>query len=183
MRIIGGVFGGRRLFPPKDQATRPITDRAKQSLFDILSPRIPDAAVYDLFSGTGSMGLECISRDARHATFFDADRSAVARLRRNIEVLGVQDRATVVSGDLFKYFASRSPTSGLDLIFLDPPYRFLRERPQDLQQLGATLATYLTPDGLLIFRHHPKDTLALPPLHMTDQRTYGRMCIDFLQRT
>src|SRR5215218_1934949 len=101
MRIIAGEFRGRRLLPPETEATRPITDRVKQSLFDILAPLLPDARVYDCFAGTGSMGLESLSRGASHATFFETDRSAAGRLRRNIETLKVQDQSTVVTQDLF----------------------------------------------------------------------------------
>ena len=72
MRIIAGEFRGRKLLPPEGDVTRPITDRVKQSLFDILAPRIDGARVYDCFAGTGSMGLECLSRGAEHATFFEA---------------------------------------------------------------------------------------------------------------
>src|SRR6476469_1469020 len=99
MRIIAGEFRGRRLLAPEGDATRPITDRVKQSLFDILSPRIEGATVYDCFAGTGSMGLECLSRGASHATFFEADRSAVQRLRKNISTIAVGDRADVIAGD------------------------------------------------------------------------------------
>ena len=81
MRIIAGEFRGRKLIPPQGDATRPITDRVKQSLFDILTPRIDGARIYDLFAGTGSMGLECLSRGAAHSTFFEADRSALERLK------------------------------------------------------------------------------------------------------
>src|SRR5689334_22888118 len=93
MRIIAGEFRSRTILPPATGATRPITDRVKQSLFDILSPRIEGARVYDCFAGTGSMGLECVSRGAVHATFFEADRSAAALLRKNIATLGVRDRS------------------------------------------------------------------------------------------
>ena len=72
MRIIAGEFRGRRLLPPTGDNTRPITDRAKQSLFDILAPLIPNSVVYDCFAGTGSMGLECLSRGAKLTTFFEA---------------------------------------------------------------------------------------------------------------
>src|SRR5688572_1371831 len=75
VRIIAGEFRGRRLLAPKTDATRPITDRVKQSLFDILAPVIPESVVYDTFAGTGSMGLECLSRGAAGVTFFEADRS------------------------------------------------------------------------------------------------------------
>src|SRR3954470_3194229 len=96
MRIIAGEFRGRKLLPPEGDVTRPITDRVKQSLFDILSPRIEGARVYDCFAGTGSMGLECLSRGAEHATFFEADRSALTRLEKNIATIQVQNRSKVV---------------------------------------------------------------------------------------
>src|SRR5688572_8601744 len=109
MRIIAGEFRSRRILPPASDATRPITDRVKQSLFDILTPWLDAARVYDCFAGTGSMGLESLSRGAAHVTFFEADRSPAALLRKNIATLGVQRRSTVVDRDLFKWFES-SPT-------------------------------------------------------------------------
>src|SRR3954451_21285520 len=104
MRIIAGEFRGRKLLAPESDTTRPITDRVKQSLFDILTPMIPDAVVYDCFAGTGSMGLESLSRGAARAIFFERDRSALQRLKRNIEALGVVDRSGVVSEDIFRWF-------------------------------------------------------------------------------
>src|SRR4051812_35820357 len=140
MRIIAGEFRGRKLLPPAGDATRPITDRVKQSLFDILSPRIEGAHVYDCFAGTGSMGLECLSRGAQQATFFEIDRSALGLLKKNISSLGVGDRSRIVPADLFKWFASPPPSRKVDLIFLDPPYRFLGERPEELQKLAKHMA-------------------------------------------
>src|SRR6266496_3078891 len=134
MRIIAGKFRSRKIFAPQSDATRPITDRVKQSLFDILSPRIECAHVYDCFAGTGSMGLECLSRGAEHVTFFESDRSAAALLRKNIAALGVESNSTVVALDIFKWFETTPPPPRkIDLIFLDPPYRFLRDRPDDLR--------------------------------------------------
>src|SRR5215213_7465513 len=109
MRIIAGEFRSRPILPPASDATRPITDRAKQSLFDILSPHIDGVRVYDCFAGTGSMGLECLSRGALHATFFEADRSAAALLRKNVATLRVQDRSMIVDRDLFKWFEAAEP--------------------------------------------------------------------------
>src|SRR3954469_10416111 len=106
MRIIAGEFRSRVILAPKGDTTRPITDRVKQSLFDILAPHIEGARVYDCFAGTGSMGLECLSRRASHVTFFEADRSAVALLRKNIAALGVQNKSLVIDRDLFKWFST-----------------------------------------------------------------------------
>ena len=185
MRIIAGEFRGRRLLAPAGDVTRPITDRVKQSLFDILAPLIPDATVYDCFAGTGSMGLECLSRGASFATFFEADRSAAKRLEKNIATLDVGERSRVVQGDLFRWFEARADadkSAGADLIFLDPPYRFLRERPEDLRRLATRFATaHLKPDGTVIFRHDAGDQLELAGLARTDMRTYGGMTLEFLQ--
>src|SRR4051794_16354686 len=141
MRIIAGEFRGRKLLPPQGDVTRPITDRVKQSLFDILAPDLPGARVYDCFAGTGSMGIESLSRGAAHVTFFEADRSAVARLKRNIAAVFAADRSTVVAGDLFRWFdAATDASNNVDLVFLDPPYRFLRERPEDVRRLASAIA-------------------------------------------
>ena len=186
MRIIAGQFRGRRLLPPATGATRPVTDRVKQSTFDILAPLVPDAVVYDCFAGTGSMGLECLSRGAAHVTFFEADRSAARLLRQNIDALGVAARSTVVLGDLFQWFANAPPSRPpalADVVFLDPPYRLLRDQPADLAAWAAAVtAGHLAPAGLVVFRHDATDALALPPLTAADVRTYGSMAVEFLRR-
>ena len=182
MRIIAGEFRGRKLLAPEGDTTRPITDRVKQSLFDILTPLLPDARVYDCFAGTGSMGLESLSRGAARATFFEADHPALTRLRKNIDALQVKDRCKVVGGDLFQYLANPASAGRVDIIFLDPPYRFLHQQPADLQRLARNLvAGHLQPAGMIVFRHDAADSLALPGLAANDQRTYGGMTLEFLQ--
>jgi 16S rRNA (guanine966-N2)-methyltransferase len=182
MRIIAGEHRGRVLLAPEGDATRPITDRAKQSLFDIVTPLIAGARVYDCFAGTGSMGLECLSRSAAHVTFFERDRSALARLRKNIESLRATERATVVAQDIFRYFDSSRVAANTALVFLDPPYRFLTERPDALTRLAAALTTsHLSPGAIVVFRHDSRDRLEMPPLTSYDQREYGGMTIEFLR--
>ena len=181
MRIIAGEFRGRKLLPPDTAATRPVTDRVKQSVFDILTPLLDGAVVYDCFAGTGSMGLECLSRGAARVTFFEADRSAAARLQQNIATLKVEDRSTVITADLFRWLADAARRDAATLVFLDPPYRFLRERPSDLQSLASNLAArHLAPGATLIFRHDAVDALDLPPLARADVREYGGMTVEFL---
>lgn len=197
MRIIAGEFRGRQLLVPEGSTTRPITDRVKQSLFDILASRLDGAIIYDIFAGTGSLGLEALSRGASHCTFFEQDRSALSRLSQNIASLRLQGRCRIIPGDLFKHFqranerphtfqeagrpaaAPAGPTP--DVIFLDPPYRFLTDRPDELLQLALHLThAHMKPDTLLVFRHDARDTLALPRLAVIDQRTYGDMAIELL---
>src|SRR4051812_11126598 len=182
MRIIAGEFRGRPLLPPVGDDTRPITDRAKQSLFDILAPNIPGAVVFDVFAGTGSMGLECLSRGAKRTVFFEKDRSAAELLRKNIATFKVSERTQVVASDLFQWFAT-PPAPGAakaDLVFLDPPYRFLRDMPAELLRLAVDVAARLAPDGIVVFRHDVADNLDLPPLRQYDLRTYGGMAIELL---
>jgi len=182
VRIIAGEFRGRKLLPPASETTRPVTDRVKQSVFDILNPLIPGAVVYDCFAGTGSMGLECLSRGAAQVTFFEADRGATDRLRKNIHTLKVDDRSVVVPRDLFRWISEPTSHGGATLVFLDPPYRFLRERADDLRSWARHVAArHLAPGGTVIFRHDAADVLALPPMQVVDVRTYGGMTVEFLQ--
>jgi 16S rRNA (guanine966-N2)-methyltransferase len=185
MRIIAGLFRGRKLVAPEGLATRPITDRVKQSLFDILTPRLADSIVYDCFAGTGSMGLESLSRGCSSVAFFESDRSAVSRLRRNISTLSVENQARIVSTDLFRYFSDTrnapAPDGRAKIVFLDPPYRFVTERAKELLGLARDLMSrHLAPGGLVVFRHDSAVTLGLPPLLPHDSRGYGSMTLDFL---
>lgn len=192
MRIIAGVHRGRVLTPPPGEAetqrgqgvTRPITDRAKQSLFDVIAPWLTeDAVVVDLFAGTGSMGLECLSRGVAKALFYEADRGALAGLRENIAKLRVESASQVIGGDLFRLFSPpAAPEAGcLDVVFLDPPYRFLRERPEALKELAEKIAIALKPDGIVSFRHDAEDRLDLPGLSTARELTYGTMTIELLK--
>jgi 16S rRNA (guanine(966)-N(2))-methyltransferase RsmD len=183
MRIIAGEFRGRKLLPPAGLVTRPVTDRVKQSMFDCLADLVVDAAVYDCFAGTGSMGLECLSRGGKHVTFFENDGSAVAILRKNIAALRVEEQSRVVSGDLFAWFArTLAPKTKADLLFLDPPYRFLNERPDDLRRMAQiSVERHLNPGVTVIFRHDSGDALDLPPLERYDVREYGGMTVEFLR--
>jgi len=181
MRIIAGEFRGRKLLGPESEVTRPITDRVKQSLFDILTPYLAEARVYDCFAGTGSMGLECLSRGATHVTFFEADRSAANRLKKNIDTLKMADATHIIGGDLFKWFGSAKGKHEIDLIFLDPPYRFLKERADDLQNLARAMSKHLKPDGIVVFRHDSEDSLLFPQLPVADTRSYGSMTLEFLR--
>jgi 16S rRNA (guanine966-N2)-methyltransferase len=182
VRIIAGEFRGRKLLPPPSEVTRPVTDRVKQSVFDILTPLIPDAIVYDCFAGTGSMGLECLSRGAAHVTFFEADRGAAERLRTNIRTLKLEGRSTVVARDAFRWIADPTSCGYATLVFLDPPYRFLQERADELRSMAQSLAArHLAMDATVVFRHDAADSLELPPFSRPDVRTYGRMTVEFLK--
>ena len=187
MRIIAGEFRGRKLLPPDSTTTRPITDRVKQSLFDVLTPLLPDCIVYDCFAGTGSLGLEAISRGAKFAMFFEIDRPALGRLWQNVQSLGVEQRCRLIASDVFAWFADAGNRPGqagrADIVFLDPPYRFLMEKAENLRRLGRELAErHLAADGTVVFRHAANSELELPGLRMAQTREYGSMKLEFLMR-
>lgn len=181
MRIIAGEFRGRKLLPPEGDQTRPVTDRVKQSVFDMLMPYLDGATVYDCFAGTGSFGLESLSRGARHATFFESHRGTIKRLKANIDTIKVADRSTLITADCFAHLGSARPATKADLIFLDPPYRYLNELPEQLQKAAEAIAKHhLAREGLVLFRHDAADSLPLPALTVKDLREYGSMVVEVL---
>ncbi len=125
MRIIAGSHKGRRLFAPTGQYVRPTTDRVKQYIFDVLGPEILDANVLDLFSGSGSLGFEALSRGARHVTFVELNKSTIKIIQRNAKLLQLSDRMTIKPSDA-AVFLLKAAKNGVtyDLIFADPPYEY-----------------------------------------------------------
>lgn len=121
MRITGGEAGGRTLLVPKDGELRPTQDRVREALFNILAPEIADAEFLDLFAGSGSVGIEALSRGAKRATFVESDRRHAETLKRNLETLGVHSRAEVVVRDAYRWIESYSG-AGWTMVFADPPY-------------------------------------------------------------
>jgi len=193
MRIIAGQFGGRNLLPPPSDKTRPITDRAKQSLFDALwaPDRITDAVVLDCFAGTGSMGLECLSRGARHVIFIERDHGALAALRQNIADLGVAAACTVLPVDAYKALANTifvSDFPQLDIAFIDPPYAHMETghlRHKADRLLHDLAARLLAPAGLISLRHPTNvsvDPAALG-VRIAREFKYGDMAITWLAKT
>jgi 16S rRNA (guanine966-N2)-methyltransferase len=123
VRIIAGEWRGRKLAAPKGEATRPTADRARETLFAMLTSRLGDfegLQVADLFAGSGALGLEALSRGAENCLFVEQDRAAVDVIRANIAMLGAGPRARVEAGSVM---ALRAATKPLDLILADPPYR------------------------------------------------------------
>lgn len=186
MRIIAGTHRGRRILGPEDdQTTRPIPDRVKQSLFDRLAARdlIEGAVVLDIFSGTGSMGLECLSRDAAHATFVEKSRRAVMALKQNLETLKLTEHSRVISVDaLGGGLADALSDRNYSLLFIDPPYRLLQE-PEDapsVYQQIARLAKIAALGAVLMLRAERR--VKPPPIEgwTTDEPvTIGTMTLHF----
>lgn len=181
MRIIAGEFRGRRLTSPEGRDTRPLLDRVREAMFSTLGDLVDDAVVLDLFSGTGSIGLEALSRGAASVTFIERDARALRALQQNVEMLAVQDRATVLRGDAL---APAAWPEQADLILVDPPYPMLRDRGDRPKLIDAVRALYdatLRAPGALVLHTHPRDLdpADLSPLVATE-RVYGRTCLWYL---
>jgi 16S rRNA (guanine(966)-N(2))-methyltransferase RsmD len=202
MRIISGTFKGHTLISPPggEKVTRPITDRAKQSLFDalqdcfaVVDPVTHTAGtVLDCFAGTGSMGLECLSRGAAHAIFIERDRHALAALKQNLAAMNFTARATILPVDAYARFnadlRSQHPEiPPLTVAFVDPPYSHTdtghqRHKVDDL--LRALAAHAMVDGGIISFRHPTRvsvDAAALSVRILRELR-YGEMAITWLTK-
>ena len=123
MRIVAGELRGRKISAPDGNTTRPTTDMAREAIFNALTSlnAIVDARVLDLFAGSGALGIEALSRGARHCTFIERDRDALKSLQDNIKKLGLDDRATVIRGDAS---IAAAKVADIDLVMVDPPYEY-----------------------------------------------------------
>jgi len=123
MRVISGKFRGRRLKGPKGVELRPTGDRLKETLFNILKPGIAGAVMLDVFSGTGAIGIEAISRGAGQVIFIERDSAAVDLIRHNLELCGIKEGFSIIQQDTFKALRSLARQGfQSDIIFFDPPY-------------------------------------------------------------
>lgn len=140
MRVVAGTARGRTLEAPSGSSTRPTSDRVREAVFNALGSldAVDDATVLDGFAGSGAMGIEALSRGARHVTFVESDRHALATIRRNLDVCGFGDRATIVSQPIERMIARLGPGNGFDLAILDPPYAY-DGWPELLDSLDASV--------------------------------------------
>jgi 16S rRNA (guanine(966)-N(2))-methyltransferase RsmD len=185
MRVIAGIAKGRTLKPVPGKGTRPISDRVKESVFNILRWQVPDSRFLDLFAGTGGVGIEALSRGAERAVFVEKELKAVRVLRENLRATHMTGQARVVQEDVFRFLLlanqSVAPADRFDIIYVAPP------QYQDLwaQALIALDGhPLLAPEGIIVAQIFPKEYRALPleDLVLTDQRKYGSTMLCFYER-
>lgn len=180
MRIIAGTLRRRRLVTPGFEGVRPTSDRLRETLFNVLAPRVPDARVLDGFAGTGALGIEALSRGAAHVTFVDEDRRAIALVEENIRRCGVAHRCAIIRGRLVDV-ARRAATPPFDLVLLDPPYDYDREAMRDALEAAAGV---LAPDGVVVFEHASRrDPPAAAGLERTRTLVAGDSSLSWYRRT
>jgi RNA methyltransferase, RsmD family len=182
MRIIAGSARGRQLRGPKGPGVRPTSDKVRESLFSILAPILPGARFLDLFTGTGAMGLEALSRGASFALLVDSSRASLATARENTALTGLGDAAHLLNLRIGAHAVPRLlPFAPFDIAFADPPYAEVSP-DEVLEWLGTSL---LTEDGLFIVEHdrrHPSPEAA-NGLERTDQRRFGDTLVSFYRRS
>jgi 16S rRNA (guanine966-N2)-methyltransferase len=181
IRIIGGTARGRKLRMVPGENTRPISDRAKESLFNLLGSDIEGAAVLDLFAGTGSVGIEAISRGAGRALFIESDRQAVNIVQANLKLAGFTDRGRVLRADVFIYLRN-DPKQGFDFIHIAPP-QYHNLWAETLSTLDGRPG-WVNPDGVVVAQIDPREFQELPLKHleMVDRRRYGNTQLCFYER-
>lgn len=177
-RIISGKAGGLRLQSVPGDVTRPITDRVKEALFNILGADIEGASFLDLFGGTGSVGIEALSRGANHACFIDKNRKAYETIRTNLNHTGLDDKAEVILTDAFVYL-KKVVDRAFDYIYVAPP-QYKNFWSQALQALDASPG-FIAPDGWVIVQIDPMEyqPIATANLKEFDQRRYGDTLLIF----
>jgi len=192
VRIIAGEARGRRLLEPADRSIRPPLDRIRESIFSILLGAFEDGSVLDLYAGTGSFGLEALSRGARRATFVESSKAGVALLRKNIRSLGFETRSEVIQGDALRVpDLSGADRAGIALVFLDPPFKIFREdpapgggndAPKVFDRVNEALSSPSIPPGGIVVLRIPSSWRGEPPVSPRERRDYGESAVLLYER-
>ncbi len=180
MRVISGTCKGRRLIAPRGSRVRPALDKVKEAVFDILFD-VSDLTVLDLFAGTGSMGIEALSRGAAQCTFVENNAAACKALHANVEACGLKDRAIAWRCTVASAIARLDARKAVfDLIFVDPPY--------GKDYVNATLkklavSSLVGDTTIVVIEHHPKEPIEpITGMTLTDTRKYGQTLISFMEK-
>ncbi len=182
MRIISGELKSRKLAFPKTRMTRPMTDRAKETVFNILAGLVPGKHILDLYSGSGSLGLEALSRGALDVTFVDHADASIKVIQRNLQELALTPKARVIQGDVPRTIKKLEKEGALfSLIFVDPPY--------DQGLVKKTLieldrSAIVAPFAQIVVGHSRQEALpnSLQALEITRTKKIGQSCLSFLFR-
>jgi 16S rRNA (guanine(966)-N(2))-methyltransferase RsmD len=183
MRVIAGKYRSRRLLAPAGTATRPTSDRLRETLFNVVAASVPDSLWLDLFAGTGAVGIEALSRGAGMVHFVESSGRAVRAIRANLAALGITRGFDVVEGEAataLRLLEARAVAC--DFCFLDPPYRKLGDYEQVLSFLS--LSRLLKPGGLVIAEHdkHFDPGERFGPLHRQRKLRQGDAVLSFYGR-
>ena len=181
MRVIAGAFKGRRLKAPAWDGVRPTSDKLRETLFNILAPRITGARVLDLYAGTGAVGIEALSRGAAHVTFVERDRRAAALIAANLAICGVEQSYTIECGDAAAALRRMPEVDSFDLVLLDPPYD---ADPEMLADTLSEAARRTTAAGLIVLERASRREPVIPDgLDRVRDVVSGDSALTFLHRS
>jgi 16S rRNA (guanine966-N2)-methyltransferase len=167
MRVIAGTYRSRPLTAPRGMATRPTSDRLRETLFNVLAPRIEGARFADLYAGTGAVGIEALSRGAAHVTFVESAASAVAALRANMAALKIREGFQLEQGSVpvtlrnLARGSKREIDPRFTLVYLDPPWEDAAAYNQSLNLLAESSAALLSLDAIVIAEHARRGNVTL----------------------
>ena len=178
MRIISGIFKGKKIFLPNNKKTRPLKDLVKESIFNLIqhsnkiNVNIKNSKILDLFSGSGSFGMECLSREAKKVFFLENYFEALKVLEKNLKSLKNINNYEIIKNDCFSFFdKSESVNSKYDVIFIDPPYKELKIN-EIIEKIIRN--KILNKNGIMIIHRHKKDTVVLTKkINVIEERCYG----------
>ena len=178
MRVISGRFKGKKLLLPKDKNTRPLKDLVKESIFNLLEHsnkiniNLKKSTILDLFSGSGSFGIECLSRESKHVCFFENYLEAIKVLEKNLLLLKNEKKFQIFKENCFEYFNSDNQINKkFDIIFIDPPYKEIKINMLIERIIYKKL---LKKNGILIIHRHKKDKVVITEkINIFDTRSYG----------
>lgn len=181
IRVIAGKAKGRKLQMVPGQDVRPIGDRVKESLFNIIGPDIREARFLDLFAGTGSVGIEALSRGAARVIFIDENRKAVETIRKNLEHTKLQEEAAVEQRDAFQLLKYKPKNEPFDYIYIAPP-QYKGMWLKGVRAIDDNVA-WLNPDAWVIAQIDPDEyeDMKLSKLIEFDQRRYGKTLLIFFE--
>jgi 16S rRNA (guanine966-N2)-methyltransferase len=176
LRIIGGEQRGRKIELPPGGGVRPPTDRVREAIFNLLRLLVPGRPAFDLFAGSGALGLEALSRGATHVTFVESEPRVAAILRRNVQHLHYEHCTTVTVADAFHWSErfNRWPSTPA-VVLIAPPYAYFDDRIEQLQTLWTTLVDKLADDTAIVIQAPQNFQLdLLPPGPDWEMRRYGQ---------
>ena len=181
LRVIAGKAKGRKLKSVPGDTTRPITDRVKEALFNIIAGDVVDSNWWDVFAGTGAVGIEALSRGASFVRFSDSNRAPIETIKLNVEHCGFKSQAEIRRGDAFA-FLSASPDRRFEYIYVAPPQ--YQEMWAKALELADENVEWLAEDGWIIAQIAPKEykALSLENLEEFEQRRYGSTSLVFYER-
>ncbi len=181
MRVVAGKLRGKRLFTPADEEIRPTSDRTREAIFDLLGPTRRGRQVLDLFSGTGALGIEALSRGFERALFAERDRRALSLLQKNLEHCRLTAQSLVEPVDVLRFLQKPHPWGAFDLALLDPPYRQgLVERTLTALASGS----WLSEIGVVVCEGERELTLEerYGPLVQIKHRVYGSASVHLFEK-